>query len=513
MDTKDFDVIIVGRGPVGLFLACELRLQGLSVLIVERRNLTGTQGLDKAGETRACVLHGRTIEILEDRGLLDKFMDKGMRLPWWHYGVLETRLQFSAFGDETKQNCVLFAPQYKTEEIFENHALELGVVIRLGFHVEALEQTATTVRIYGTSTSTAGDQSPFVATGKYLVGADGWRSSVRTMAGFGYNHNAGTQTMLSVEARPAEPMPPAIITKNQAGLVIGCNLNVPSGRVRLVVWTPSRGHMPLSEPPTMEDFNQAMKEVTGKDWHLSDPVMLTRFSNESGCVTEYRKGRVLLAGDAGHRHLPAGGQGMNTGIQESYNLGWKLGAVARGEHPDSLLDTYESERLPVAQSVVDNTTAQSLLFFAHTRPEMAVREAMNRLLDIPEANRKLAKQISGFGYTYPTPLHMICPEGWEALSTNMTGERAVNFEFRVGNANGEERYLSDFMKKGKWVQLRFLDNGARTSTVALPAFGEWTEVVDVVDILEAEGLNISKYKSRFSEILIRPDGHFGFGKL
>lgn len=504
MENQLFDVIIVGRGPVGLFLACELRLQRLSVLVVERRTRTGLDGI---AETRACVLHGRTLEILENRGLLDKFMEKGMRVDWWHYGVLDTRLQFGVFSNETKQNCVLFHPQYKTEEILLQRAEELGAVVQLGMHVASLEQSDTSVTIHGKSSSSeaSAQGSPFTARGKYLVGTDGARSAIRSMADFGWDYNAGTDTLLSVEATVGVEIPKAYILKNGRGLVIACRLNIPSRRTRIVVWTPSRGNIPLSTPATLEDLNQALEEVTGTDYELSNPCMLTRFSNESGCVTAYRKGRILLGGDAGHRHLPAGGQGMNLGIQETNNLGWKLGAVVRGDAPDSLLDTYESERLPVAKGVVNNTTSQSLLFFAHTRPEMALREAMNKLLEVPEANRSLAREISGFGYSYPKSLDMIIPDGWEVLPEEMAGKRSPDIKLRVGS--GDEKYLREYLREGKWVQLRFLDK--LTGRPAVPAFDGRTEVVGVATILEQHG---SMHGCALSEILIRPDGHFGFGK-
>jgi 2-polyprenyl-6-methoxyphenol hydroxylase-like FAD-dependent oxidoreductase len=513
MEDKVYDAIIVGRGPVGLFLACEFALQGLSVLVVERRLTSGKYGLDKVGETRACVLHARTLEILENRGLLDQFVKDGMRLDWGHFGVLDTRLQFHAFGDQIKQNCILFTPQYLIEEIFLQRALELGVTLRLGIRIQSLKQSESSVEIYGTSSSEVNDQTAsFTATGKYVIGADGWRSSIRSLGGFSWEPKPATQSMMSVEAKTDVSFPGYIVLKNKGGVVIGCQLKVPSGRARLVAWTPSTAHRPLSEPPTLEEFNQAMTEVTGTDFKLYDPCMLTRFNDESGCVGQYRIGRVLLAGDACHKHLPAGGQGLNMGVQEAYNLGWKLGAVVRGEASDSLLETYGNERIPIAKSVVLNTTAQSLLQFAQTGPELAVRETVERLVEVPEANKKLAERISGLGYSYPTPLHEICPDGWEVLPADMTGKRASDIKFRTGTGSDEAKYLRDYLKLGKWVQLRFLSNNPGNSGAAVPAFGDRTEVVDVLDIVKEQGTDPSTYQCGLGEILIRPDGHFGFGK-
>ncbi|GME34890.1 putative monooxygenase [Neofusicoccum parvum] len=503
MGNQNFDVIIVGRGPVGLFLACELRLQGLSVLLVERRTQTG---LDKMGETRACVIHGRTLEIFENRGLIEKFEACGSRVDWWHYGVLESRLQYSAFSNESKHNCTLFVPQYKTEDILLQRAQELGADIRLGVLVQSIEQSATSIIIRGTSSSreTGPEGVPFTATGKYLVGTDGWRSSVRTMAGFGWDHYPATHTMLSAEVKLRKEMPNPSIVKNAKGILISLKLKVPSGRYRMAVWTPSTSDTPTEMPLTLEEFSQAVEEVTGVDYEMYDPCVLSRFSNESGNVTNYRKQRIFLGGDAGHRHLPAGGQGMNLGIQEVTNLGWKLGAVIRGDMPESLLDTYELERLPIARSVVDNTTAQSLLFFSSTHPENSLREAMNRLLKVPEANRSLARQINGFSYSYPLPLSVIHPDGWATLPDEITGKRAPDVKLRL--KIGHEKWLSEFLGHAKWVQLRFLPRV--TGAPAPPAFQGQTEVVDVEEIL---GGDRSMYEHT-AELLIRPDGHMGFGR-
>ncbi|CZR65567.1 probable 2-polyprenyl-6-methoxyphenol hydroxylase and related FAD-dependent oxidoreductases [Phialocephala subalpina] len=501
MENQLYDVIIVGRGPVGLFLACELRLTGLSVLVVERRS--SSEGV---AETRAFVVHCRTLEILAFRGLLGKFLQEGTKSPWWHYGVLDTRLDFSRFGHETKQNFVLLSPQFRTEEIFLERAKELGVDIVLGIRVESVEPSTTSVTIYGTSSSPdGGARSSFKARGKYLVGADGVRSTIRKATGFEFPGTPATHTGLTGEATLGVPMPYPYIAKNEAGLVIAVQLNIPSGRARLNVFTPARANVPDSTPVTLEDFNEALQEVTGVDYKLSNPCMLGRFNNEARCVDTYRKGRIFLAGDAGHQHLPAGGQGLNVGIQEATNLGWKLGAVIRGYAPDSLLDTYETERLPIAQGVVQSTTAQSVLFFAHSGPELAIRSVVNTLLKIPTANHDIAVGVSGFGVSYPKLLDMILPAGWEALPEAIAGKRALDVKLRVGN--GEEKQLSDYMRGGKWVQLRFLDKLA--GRPPLPAFEGATEVVDVAEVLEGKG---SMYRGALSELLIRPDGYLGFGK-
>ncbi|ATZ57416.1 hypothetical protein BCIN_14g05580 [Botrytis cinerea B05.10] len=497
--SDNFDVVIVGCGPVGLFLACELRLGGLSVLIVERR---------KAGEmgagSRACIVHGRTLEIMEARGLLEKMLGLGELTNWWHFGILETRLDYSVFGNETKQNRVLILPQYSTEDILKQRAEKLGVNFIIGTVVESLEPSATSVTVKGTSV----DGTSFMVTSKYLVGADGVHSMVQRAAGFDFEKSSiGTNTMITGEVSLGAEVCIPYVVKNDKGVVIAAPLDKARERVRIGAWVASRPNIPASTPLGLEEFNQTLEEASGIDWKCYNPEMLYRFTNATGIVKNYRKGRIFLVGDAAHHHLPAGGQGLNLGLQEAFNLGWKLAAVVRDNAPESLLDTYQTERIDIAKSVVKNTTAQSLLFFANTQPELEMRGTMNKLLSVPEGNRALAWEISGFWITYPKPLDMIAPVGWEALPEELAGKRALDVKIR-GPTN-EEKWLSEYSTAGKWVQLQFLDR-LSGKTPSLPAFDNMTEVVEVKEILEGPGAIYQE--SGLSEILIRPDSYLGFGK-
>lgn len=403
---------------------------------------------------------------------------------------------------------VLFVPQYKTEEILLQYVKELGVVVITGIRVESVEPFAESAMIHGVSVSSDGSTNgtPFKAKGKFVIGADGVRSTVRTSTGIAFPGSPATHTAITGEVTLGVPMPNPYIAHNSSGLIICAQLKTPSGRARLGVYTPSRAHVSESTPVTLEDFNQALKEVAGIDHKLSNPCMLRRFHNEARCAEVYRKhGHIFLAGDAAHQHLPAGGQGLDLGLQDAFNLGWKLAAVIRGYGPDSLLDTYEAERRPIALDVVENTTAQSLLFFASTRPEWAIRAAMNKMLQVPEANRALAEQISCLGVSYPKPLDMIIPSGWELLPEAVAGKRALDVKFSLGN--GEEKYLSEFTRSGKWVQIRFIEK--LRGKPPTPAFDGMTEMVDVRDILEGV---TSLYRCGYCEILIRPDCYLGFGR-
>jgi 2-polyprenyl-6-methoxyphenol hydroxylase-like FAD-dependent oxidoreductase len=503
MQKQHYDVVIVGGGAVGLSVACELRLAGASVLVLERR--VNSEGW---AETRAAVVHARTLETFALRGLLDRFLEAGTKTDWWHYGVLETRLNYNAFGDESKQNYVSLVPQYKTEQIFLERAQDLGVVVMLGMSVQSFEQSPTSVTVHATPTTPHDDGTApesFTVVGKYLVGADGVRSTIRTKAGIDFPGRPGTKTLLTGEALVGVEMPNPFIMHTAKGLVICVKLKTPSGRTRLNVFTPNTGPTPVSEPVSLEEISQELERVTGTDFKLSSPCHLGRFSNEARCATTYRSGRVLLAGDAAHQHFPASGQGLNTGIQEGFNLAWKLGAVLNGYAPESLLDTYGEERLPIARGVIENTTAQSLLFFAESEPDWAIRGTLNRLLSVPEANRALAFEISGFSVAYPKPLDMVRPDGWEALPEAIEGKRALNVKLKL--TSGEEKDLFDCFQGAKWVQLRFVGDGQ--GSTSSPAFGRWTEVVDVADIVEGKA---DMYRTGLSELLIRPDGYLSFGR-
>jgi 2-polyprenyl-6-methoxyphenol hydroxylase-like FAD-dependent oxidoreductase len=506
MTKREYDVVIVGRGPVGTFLAGELLAQGLSVLLVERRSTPEPRAVG-VGETRAFVVHCRSLEIFKFRGMFDELEKSGVKSDWWHFGVLPTRLDYSVFGDESRQNFVLLVPQYRTEEIFLERARKLGVEIVLGTAIESMEVSENSATVFGT-TKMGDKEVPFQATGKYVVGADGWKSSVRKAAGIAFPGTEATHSGMTGEARIAEPMPNPFIVHNGNGLVISADLGIPSGRHRLGVFTTSRAKVNEDVPVDLADFNEAYREVTGVDYKMTDPCMIRRFHNEARCAETYRKdGRVLLVGDAGHQHLPAGGQGLNLGLQEAINLGWKLAAVLQGYAPDSLLDTYEAERRPVALGVVENTTAQSIMFFAATSGELANRTIVNKLLQVPEANKMLARIIGCFGIEYPKPLDMVLPAGWEVLPESALGKRALDVKLKLGN--GEESWLSDLTASSgvKWTQLRFLDKVGKEA--AVPAFPGRTEVIDVAEILEGRA---DEYKCGMGEMLIRPDLHLAFGR-
>lgn len=475
----DIDVAVVGGGPVGLMLACELRLAGCKVVVFERR-------ARRVEQSRALTIHGRTLEMLSLRGLAERFTSRGRPVPVGHFAVLDTRLDFSVF--ETKFPYTLFLPQAVTEQLLEERALELGVELHRGHVVEHLRQTADDVTIEGSH----GDE-PFRATARYAVGADGARSILRREAGIDFPGYPATRTlMLGDVVLGAPPAAPVLSTVNGAG----CLLLAPLGdgiHHRIVLLDPDRSDTPLAEPVTLEELSNSTRKIVGADFELHDPIWLSRFADETRLASTYRKGRVFLAGDAAHIHMPAGGQGMNVGLQDAMNLGWKLASVINGHAPEALLDSYNHERRPVGERLYQNTLAQTALITALDPAGLALRQLFNGLLKLPDVNRMLADQLSGFGVVYPEPA-LAAPDGW-TVAPGLTGHRLPDASLVL--PDGSETTLYGLMHQGKGIHLHFDGPEAAKET---PTPG-WATVVRVK---AAERLSSLQ---PFGSVLIRPDGY------
>ena len=432
------DVMVVGAGPVGLMLACELRLAGLDVLLLERR-------AERIKDSRALGMHARTVETLALRGLAQRFVERGRPFGQAHYGALETRLDMSAL--DTAHPFQLVIPQSLTEQLLEERALELGVRLQRGVLAEEVWQDAAQACVSGRM----GDER-FEAVAQYVVGADGGRSLVRRQAGIAFEGHDASVTAILGDVRLGAPLPaPALMMANGEGVLFA----VPLGdgvHHRLIVIDARRCHLPMSEPVTLEELADGAARIAGADYLPSQPRWLSRFSDETRHATHYRKGRILLAGDAAHIHMPAGGQGMNVGIQDAFNLGWKLASVMKGEAPPALLDTYHGERWPLGQQLVQNTLAQTTLLTAFDQRGLALRAALSELLQQPEANRQLAMQISGLGIGYPAALS----DAPGVTLAQWTGRRIPDWPLRL--ADGAPASLHGLMHDGAWLYLRLRDD-------------------------------------------------------
>ncbi|MCE6997519.1 rifampin monooxygenase [Saccharothrix sp. S26] len=450
-----FDVIVVGAGPTGLMLAAELRLHEVRVLVLDR-------DAQPTRVVRSLGLHARSIEVMDQRGLLERFLEHGKQRPVGGF--------FAGIDKPTPARLdgahgyVLAIRQPVTDRLLAERAVELGAELRRGHEVVGLEQDDTGVDV------TLADGTTLRS--RYAVGCDGGRSTVRKLLGIGFpGEPAGVETLLGEMEVDAPPETLAAVTaevrktEQRFGF-----LPLGDGVYRVLV--PAEGVAEdRAVAPTIEEFRQRLRAVAGADFGVRSPRWLSRFGDATRLAERYRAGRVLLAGDAAHVHPPTGGQGLNLGVQDAFNLGWKLAAEVSGWAPDGLLDTYEAERRPVAADVLDTTRAQMELMSAEPGPR-AVRRLLAELMDFEVVHRHLIGKITALDVRYDFG------EGHELLGRRMRDVRL------------ERGRLYELTRAGRGL---LLDQTGRLSV------GGWADRVDhVVDV--SEELDVPA-------VLLRPDGH------
>jgi 2-polyprenyl-6-methoxyphenol hydroxylase-like FAD-dependent oxidoreductase len=380
-------VVIAGGGPTGLMLAGELALAGVDAVIVERRASQELAG------SRAGGLHARTLEVLDQRGIVDRFLAEGQVAQV--AGFAQVRLDISDFP--TRHNYGLGLWQNHIERILAGWVRELGVPIRYGSEVTGFTQDDTGVHV-----ELSGGQT---MRSEYLVGCDGGRSLVRKTAGIDFPGWDATTSSLLAQAELAE-VPELGVRHDEFGthafgrmeyeIRDGKVVYAEHGPVSIMV---TERHPGSTREPTLRDLSEALIAVYGTDYGVHSPTWISRFSDMARQAATYRDRRVLLAGDAAHVHSPVGGQGLNTGVQDAVNLGWKLAQVVKGTSPDTLLDTYHAERHPVAARVLRNTMAQTALLRPDERIK-AAREAVAELLSMDEPRKRFAAMMTGLDIRY-----------------------------------------------------------------------------------------------------------------
>lgn len=451
----DADVIVVGAGPTGAMLCGELRLHGVRVLALEKAP-------EPSPVVRSLGLHARSIEVLDQRGLLPRFLAHGKQYPLG--GFFAAIEKPAPGGIDSAHAYVLGIPQPVTDRLLAEHAIERGAVIRRACEVVGLSQDERAVRLE------LADGGSLRA--RWVVGCDGGRSTVRKLLGIGFpGEPSRVDTLLGEMAMttPWETIAPLMMEVRRTEKRFGVGL-LGDGMYRVVV--PAEGvAVDRSVPPPFDEFLRQLRVTAGSDFGAHSPRWLSRFGDATRLAERYRVGRVLLAGDSAHVHPPLGGQGLNLGIQDAFNLGWKLAAEVAGWAPPGLLDSYHAERRPVAADVLDNTRAQMLLLSTEPGPQ-SMRRLLSELMDFEDVSRHLTEKVIA------TRIRYDFGEGHELL-----GRRLRDIALGRGR-------LYALMHGGRGL---LLDQGGRMS--ARGWAGRVDSVVDRSDELDVPA------------VLLRPDGH------
>ncbi|MFB6941660.1 FAD-dependent oxidoreductase [Streptomyces sp. NPDC060286] len=387
------DVLVVGAGPTGLLLAGDLATQGLSVTLVERRPR------ETSNITRAFAIHARTLELLDARDLADELVKTGTpRTTLRFFGKLP--LDLSRL--RTRFPFVLITPQYEVERLLERRARAAGVRFRYDTELTALHQSDASDTV--TAELSEADGSPTTLSARFLVGTDGVHSRVRQALGLPFPGESVIRSIVLADVRLTEK-PTDVLTVNGRRDAFAFIAPFGDGWYRVMGW--HRAHQRAgSDPVGLEELREITRSALGTDHGMHDPRWISRFHSDERQVPAYRTGRVFLAGDAAHVHSPAGGQGMNTGLQDAANLSWKLAAALRGHTAaaEALLDSYHAERHPVGARVLRSSGALVRLAMAGTPLQRTVRALISKTLStIRPASDKALGLISGISIAYAAP--------------------------------------------------------------------------------------------------------------
>jgi 2-polyprenyl-6-methoxyphenol hydroxylase-like FAD-dependent oxidoreductase len=464
----DHAVVVAGGGPTGLMLAGELALAGVEVAIIERR---ASQELIGA---RAGGLHSRTIEVLDQRGIADRFLSQGQVAQV--AGFSQIRLDISDFPTRHPYGLALW--QIHIERLLADWVGELEVPIYRRREVTslALDDTGVDVEL---------SDGQFLRA-QYVVGCDGGRSSVRKAAGIDFPGWDPTMSYLlaEVEMDFGSGVAPEWGIRHDALGVHSLSVLEDGGPVRVMV---TEQHVGSTGEPALGDLSEALNAVYGTDYGIHSPTWISRFTDMARQAATYRDGRVLLAGDAAHVHHPVGGQGLNTGVQDAVNLGWKLGQVVNRTSPDSLLDTYHAERHPVGARVLRNAMAQMALLRRPDDRLKALRDSISELLSMDEPRKRFGAMMSGLD------IHYDLGEGHPLLGRRMP-------DLELITADGPARVFT-LLHEARPVLLNLAEPGFDIAP--------WADRVRLIDakyvgVWELPALGAV---SAPGAVLIRPDGY------
>jgi 3-(3-hydroxy-phenyl)propionate hydroxylase len=457
-------VVIVGGGPTGLMLAGELALARVDVAIVERRANQDVPG------RRAGGLHSRTIEVLDQRGIAERFLSQGKVMQVAGFAMIP--LDISDFP--TRHNYGVALAQEPIERILAAWVEELAVPIYRELEVTGFAQDETGVDV------ALSDGRSLQA--QYLVGCDGGRSVIRKKAGIDFPGWDASISYLIAEVEMTEE-PPLGFRPNERGTNALRKLE-DGKRVGLVLNEP---HIRQGDEPTLDNLREALIAVYGTDFGVYNVTLLSRFTDAARQAASYRERRVLLAGDSAHVHSPAGGQGLNIGVQDAVNLGWKLAQVIHGTSPDSLLDTYQAERHPIGARLLKLTMAQTALMRGDERTK-ALHERMSELLKMDEPRKRYAAMMSGLD------VHYDLGAGHPLLGRRMP-------DLNLVTANGDLRVFT-LLHKARPVLLNLDEPGSLD-------ISPWADRVQLVDATYLGPWELPALGAvpAPAAVLVRPDGY------
>jgi 2-polyprenyl-6-methoxyphenol hydroxylase-like FAD-dependent oxidoreductase/predicted 3-demethylubiquinone-9 3-methyltransferase (glyoxalase superfamily) len=463
----DSAVVIVGAGPVGLMLSAELRLHGVDVVVYEQRST-------RAEESRGIGFTARAAEVFDQRGVLPRFgtVEFGRQ---GHFGGVRidfTQMSENHFG-------VRAVPQYRIERGLHEWATELGARIRMGYTAVDFDEDDE-----GVTLTVEGPLGRFEHRSRYLVGCDGGRSMVRRGAGIGFPGTTPTRGMYLADIVGVDVRPRHIGERVATGMVMAAELE---GGVHRITIHEDDAPPPDGYTPTFEELADTWLKLTGESLHGGRARWISSFTDTARLAERYRKGRILLVGDATHIHLPAGAQGLSVGVQDAVNLGWKLAGVVAGWAPEELLDTFHTERHPVGERLLRNTRAQGLLYLSAEEMD-PMRSVLGELAALPEPARILAGNVSGLDVRYDV-----------GDDSPLAGLRMPDAAFV--DADGRATRVFELLRPGRAVLVTTVDDAGYAGIAA-----GWRDRVDVrtgrwVDGMAGENVALP------SAVLLRPDGH------
>jgi 2-polyprenyl-6-methoxyphenol hydroxylase-like FAD-dependent oxidoreductase len=499
-------ILIVGSGPVGLWLAYELRTADLDVLVID-----SLQGRDKRTKySKALSVSAGALETFESRGVAKRFFDSGMRMPKAHFGGVMLDLNKDVLG--TQYSCNLIIPQTRTEEILLDLCDDVGVSFAWGMEFCGLTQNEQEVSVTARRVNGDGlnEDEEILIQAAWVVGCDGTHSKVREFAGIAFEGTPSTISVALADIQLSTKLPGTGILHGSDSAAGSSVVPIGDGvHYRFVSKMTTACRTPVSETPNLEQIKELLRDAFGSDFGAHSPLWFSRFGNACRVASSFRAGKVFLAGDAGHQLFPAGGQGMNLGLQDATSLAWRLVIASKGSSCESaverMLESYSRERRVVAQAVNDNVQAQIAMVTAVNPPEIALRAIFREALKNPELNAMWARRMTGFGdpweaYTHLSPkakfgVNNSSPDA--SRGDSLVGMRATG---QICGSGIEELFQATTLKR--FVLLQRIGAAEREDTLLRDVLEPWK---DNITVLLMTSSNTRENWYDIDALLVRPD--------